>query len=124
MLDVDGREEALWTELIFVSRSRYQLEELGLDEQVGCIDSGRLAIFVTRALSPRALLALSARAALGKLAAAPTIDAGCASELTVRLARRRVRVATDGEVVMLLPPLRFAVRRDAVQVIVPGERAA
>jgi diacylglycerol kinase family enzyme len=119
---VDGRDEAHATELLFVTHNRYQLEELGLHEEVGCLESGRFSIHTTRALGRLALVKLSARAPLGTLEDAPEIVSQCGRELDVRLARRRVRVAVDGEVFVAELPLRFRLRRDALQVIAPAAR--
>jgi len=122
-MTIDGRDEARATELLFVAGNRYQLEELGLHEEVGCLASGRFSIHTTRALGRLALVKLSARALLGKLEDASEVVSRCGSEIDVRLPRRRVRVAIDGEVFVARPPLRFRLRRDALRVIGPPDGA-
>jgi diacylglycerol kinase family enzyme len=42
-------------------------------------------------------------------------------ELTVRARRRRIRVAIDGEVLRLRPPLHFRIRPGALRMLVPAE---
>jgi diacylglycerol kinase family enzyme len=43
----------------------------------------------------------------------------CAADLTVTLKRTRVRVAVDGEIIRVRAPVRYALRPDALRVIVP-----
>jgi diacylglycerol kinase family enzyme len=43
-----------------------------------------------------------------------------ATQFSIETRRGRIRVATDGEVMMMKPPLRYRVRPAALKVIVPA----
>ncbi len=51
---------------------------------------------------------------------AKDFDAVCAKEISIETRRRRLRVATDGEVTVMNTPLHYEVRAGALRVIVPA----
>jgi diacylglycerol kinase family enzyme len=58
----------------------------------------------------------------GRLAERPDFDVLHAPELEISTRRKHLRVATDGEVNSMVPPLRYRVRPGALTVIVPEGR--
>jgi diacylglycerol kinase family enzyme len=50
------------------------------------------------------------------------LDVISAATLTIDSRARRLRVALDGEIARLAPPLHYRVRRGALRVIVPRAR--
>jgi diacylglycerol kinase family enzyme len=103
--------------LVFVARNASQLESFGIPAGE-CLDRDQLAVCITRQLRPAALWRLAARAMLQGLHGAPELDVVCARELQVHMRPKRVRVALDGEVIILETPLRYRLRAAAFQVLV------
>jgi diacylglycerol kinase family enzyme len=50
-------------------------------------------------------------------------DAVCTKEVWIETRRRRLRVATDGEVTVMNTPLHYRVRPGALRVLVPRREA-
>jgi diacylglycerol kinase family enzyme len=65
------------------------------------------------------LVRLAWHALTGKLAQQRDFDVLLAPELTIDTRHKRMRVATDGEVTVMQPPLAYRVRAAALTVIVP-----
>lgn len=120
---VDGRHDALVTPLLFVGNNRYTLEGLALGTRVS-LSAGRLCVVHTRRTGRAALLLLGVRALAGALGGARDLTIEEAHEVRVELARGDVRVALDGEVFTLRPPLVYRALPGALRVLVPQERAA
>lgn len=130
-LQLRGQPHALRTPTLFVGNNALQMEQVGLP-QAQAIDAGALAVVALKPVGRLALLGLALRGALGRLGEAEqVIHFGCRS-LEVRLpwpwGLRGVRVATDGELQRLQPPLRFGVSPEPLLLIRPAapapERAA
>ena len=62
---------------------------------------------------------VSAGTLFGGLRKAKDFDAVCAKEIWIKTRRRRLRVATDGEVTVMNTPLYYRVLPAALRVIVP-----
>jgi len=65
------------------------------------------------------LLLLALRALFGRLRQARDFDALLATEIAVESRRRRLRVATDGEVTVMTPPLEYRIRPASLRVMRP-----
>jgi diacylglycerol kinase family enzyme len=115
-ITADGRPLARRTPLLFISANAAQMETFAIPGRE-CIDSGRLAAYITRELAPRKLAGLAIRAFFRGLHGAPELEVICARELLVSLRRRRVRVAMDGEIRILTTPLTFRWRPGALRVL-------
>ena len=91
------------------------------------IDGGALAAIMLRPVSRLSMLALLLRGAFGKLGDADQVVAIPCMRLQVRATRtlgpRRVKVATDGEIVWLPMPLEFAVSDEPLWLIRPDTPA-
>ena len=106
---------------LFVGNNPLQIEALGLPEaeQVGRTTLAALAL---RAFKPGELLWLALRGALGRLGEAPDLTHFNCRQLSVRPRlplQRRLKVALDGEVMRLPPPLEFGVDTRALWLIKP-----
>lgn len=117
----DGERLRLRTPTLFVGNNRLQFERLGLPvdvvEQVG---EGRLVAIVLKPVGTAALLRLLVRGALGRLGEADELHSFAFRSLVVRPRRTRpVKVAADGEVGRLSPPLRFAVAPRPLLLMLP-----
>lgn len=118
----ENGERTVATSTLFVGNSRLQLTEVGLDA-AGVVREDRLAAVVVQPLSRVGLAGVALRGALGSLPEAAGVDAFSFTHLTVssRATRTRLlKVATDGEIAMLAPPLTFTVAPRSLRLLVPG----
>jgi diacylglycerol kinase family enzyme len=93
-------------------------------EEAPALDRNRLVAITAKPLGILSSLRLMLRGFLGRLGAAPEVSSFAFETLTVQVGRRgrrsRVKVATDGEIVYLRPPLVFRPSPHALQLIVPA----
>ncbi|RJG23456.1 diacylglycerol kinase family lipid kinase [Massilia cavernae] len=106
---------------VFVGNNEYLMEgfNIGVRER---LDAGRLCLYVTHRTGRMGLFMLAMRALFGRLRGARDFDGVAATDLLIETRRKRMRVATDGEVTIMETPLRYRIRPGALRVIVP-ERA-
>lgn len=118
-LEEGGEKQVMQTATLVVENNPLQLEEVGLLE-ASAVQQGELAAIVIRAKGVLQMLSVVARAALGRLGQADTVSTFSFTSLTVRpLRQRRVKIATDGEVSWLIPPLVFRVAPRPLLLMVP-----
>ena len=130
-IEVQGQVRHVRTPTLFVGNNALQMEQLGF-ALAKDIDGGALAAIMLRPGSRLAMLALLLRGAFGKLGDADQVISIPCRRMNVHSARafgaRRVKVATDGEIVWLSMPLEFAVSPEPLWLIRPDtpapERAA
>lgn len=122
-----GQSREIRTPTLFVGNNALQMEQVGLPE-AQAIDDGQLAGITLRPVGRLAMLVLLARGALGQLGAADQVVNFAFKRLTVRapraLSARRVKVATDGEVVWMRLPLEFRVSPEPLMLIRPDAPAS
>ncbi len=117
-LKVNGAEHARRTPFVFIGNNEYmQGFTIGERER---LDSGMLSLYATQRCSRTGLVGLAFSALLGRLAQARDFDVLLAPELVIESRHHRMRVATDGEVTVMAPPLRYRSRAAALTVIVPA----
>jgi diacylglycerol kinase family enzyme len=121
-LDVDGQELARRTPFVFIGNNEYEMENFNMGGRV-CLNASLLSLYVTHRTGRWGLLRLALRALFGRLRNAKDFDALCAKEVWVETRRKRLRVATDGEITVMNTPLHYRVRPCALRVIVPREQA-
>lgn len=118
----DGRQALLYTTTLFVGNNRLQLERLGIAE-AEALERGRLAGISLRPVGRLAMAGLLLRSALGRLGDATPVDTLAFREMKVQpwlpAGRRGIRVALDGEMVRMAPPLQFSVSPQPLWVMVP-----
>ncbi|HEY2189245.1 MAG TPA: diacylglycerol kinase family protein [Caldimonas sp.] len=115
-LSVDGREGARRTPFVFIGNNVYRMEGFAIGERER-LDSGCLSLYVAQRPGRLRLVQLALRALFGKLRQARDFDAISAAEIDVESRRRRLRVATDGEITVMTPPLRYRLRRASLAVV-------
>jgi len=124
-LELDGQARRLRTPTLFVGNNRLQMEQVGMPPLQHALDEGRLAAIAPRAVGKLRMLGLLVRGALGRLGEADDVDAFAFRSMTVRApllsGRRRLKVATDGEVCKMALPLRFEVLDDQLHLLVPDD---
>lgn len=117
-LSADGQEFRRRTPFVFIGNNEYQMDTFNLGAR-SCLDAGQLSLHLTRDIGRWGLVRLAASALLGRLRAARDFDALCTKEVWIETRRRRLRVATDGEVAIMHTPLHYRVRPGALRVIAP-----
>ena len=119
-LDIEhgGERRTVRTVTLFVGNNRLQLEQLGLPA-ASDVARGRLAGITLRQTGKLAMLWLLVRGALGRLGDADRVVNFSFRTLNLKSLRRRIKVATDGEVTWMRPPLHFEALPDALKLIVP-----
>lgn len=121
-IELEGRSVSLRTPTLFVGNNHLQLTRVGIDEKhAGAVNRGELAGIALRPIGTLALFGLLTRGLLGRLGDADNIDSFSFRTLTVSpRGRKRVKVATDGEVMWMKAPLVFQVAEDPLLLLIPA----
>jgi diacylglycerol kinase family enzyme len=119
-LAADGREMIRRTPFVFVGNNEYELDALRVGTRAR-LDAGLLSLHVTRDIGRLGLVRLALRTLFGRLREDKDFDALRAREVWVETGHARLRVAADGEVTIMRPPLRYRVLPGALRVRVPRE---
>lgn len=118
-IEVDGKPMQRRSAFVFIGNNDYQMEGFEIGER-RCLTAGKLSLYVTQRTGRFGLLRLALRALVGRLRQASDFDMLAAQSLTVDAARRHMRVAADGEVMLMATPLRYTIRPGVLRVIVPA----
>jgi diacylglycerol kinase family enzyme len=121
-IDAGGRAREVRTQTLFVGNNRLQLEQVGL-AQAPALDAGHIVAVTLRPIGTLAMFGLMLRGALGTLGEADTVESFEFHHMTVQPWRRRrrgVKVACDGEVRWMRPPLEFSVAPAPLWLLKPG----
>jgi diacylglycerol kinase family enzyme len=119
-LEVDGRPLQLRTPFVFVGNNAYEFRLMSLGTR-GRLDGGTLSLYVSRRASRLALIRFALLALAGRLEQDRDFEACLTARLELSTPHRRLRVALDGEVVVLAPPLVCRTRPGALRVLAPPE---
>ncbi|MEP7301503.1 MAG: diacylglycerol kinase family protein [Caldimonas sp.] len=115
-LTVDGSELLRRTPFVFIGNNEYRMEGFAIGQR-SRLDQGRLSLYVAQRPGRLRLLQLALRALVGRLHQARDFQAMLAGELVVETSHRRLRVATDGEITLMTPPLLYRVRPACLRVM-------
>jgi diacylglycerol kinase family enzyme len=118
-LTVNGEKLARRTPFVFIGNNRYTMQGLSIGER-DRLDDGLLSLYVAQHPTRLGLLRFAVDALLGKLGSERDFDVLEAAEFEIDTHRHSLHVATDGEVTLMNPPLRYRVRPGALTVIVPA----
>ena len=121
-LQLDGQALHCRSPFVFVGNNDYVMEGFHIGKRASVRD-GKLSVHTTRRTGRWPLFALALRALAGRLRQADDFSSAQAQRVTVQSNRRRLLVATDGEVTALDTPLEFRVRPGGLRVMLPKERA-
>jgi diacylglycerol kinase family enzyme len=124
-MERDGKPHKMRTPMLFVGNNRLQIEQLGIDPLSSALDDGKLVAIAPRSVGRLGMIALMLRGALGRLGEARNLVAFGFRSLAVRQVtlygkRRRIKVATDGEVALLDTPLTFRVLEGQLLLLKPN----
>lgn len=117
-LQTGGAQVRDRTPLLFVGNNEYLTGFFELGARRG-IDRGSLGVYLAHCRSRLGLLRLALAALLGRVSRSPSFRAWRTDEAVVETPQATVRVALDGEVVRLAPPLVFRIRPAALRVLLP-----
>lgn len=122
LVESAGRVVELRTPTLFVGNNHLQLARVGIDEkQVDSVDAGELAGVLVRPIGTLALFGLLLRGLAGRLGDADSVDSFSFRRLTITpKGRKRIKVATDGEVAWMQAPLVFEVAAEPLLLMVPA----
>ena len=123
-LDFEGKTRTLRTQTIVVGNNSLQLEHIGVHEEVD-LQRDHLVAMTAKPLSTLALYGLVARGLLSRMGEADNLIFFGFKKMTVRLgpARKRIKVAMDGEIFWLRAPLEFRVPEEYLPLLVPRDDA-
>jgi diacylglycerol kinase family enzyme len=119
-LRLESHDEAeVETPFVFVGNNRYESQGFNIGQRIA-LNAGRLWVCRASPASRSRLLMLAIQHVFGS-ARVPDLEIFEARKVSVRTRASRLAVATDGEVILLEPPLRYRIRPGALRVIVPPE---
>jgi len=118
-LSVDGREIVSRTPFVFIGNNEYEMENFNIGRRAR-LDGGELSLYFSHRTRRLGLVWLALRALMARVRNAEEFVAMRATEVLIETRRARIRVATDGEVLVMQSPLRYRLRPGALNVIVPA----
>jgi diacylglycerol kinase family enzyme len=110
------------TPFVFIGNNQYSLDALGFGGRAA-LDRGTLCFWLARRTPPLGIVRLGLRALVGMLRGARDFEAHCGPSFDVVPRDTRVRVALDGETVVMKAPLHYRSRPGALRVMVPPKPA-
>ena len=121
-IEMAGETTALRTPTLFIGNNHLQLAQVGIHAaHADAVNRGELAGIAVRPIGTLALFGLLARGVIGRLGDADHIDSFSFRKLKVVMrGKRRVKVATDGEITWMKPPLVFQVADTPLLLMVPA----
>jgi diacylglycerol kinase family enzyme len=106
------------TPFLFIGNNEYTMEGSAAGSRPH-LDRGRLYLYMAPSATRLSLIRLTANALLGRPHSEPHFKSLCVTSSTVELKRRIARIALDGEIVRVKPPIHYAIRPAAIMVIAP-----
>lgn len=120
-LSADGEGFKRRTPFVFIGNNEYEMESLNVGARA-CLNAGKLSLYITHRTGRFGLLRLAWRALFGGLTKEKDFLALCAREIWIATKHRHLRVAMDGEVTNMKPPLHYRVRPLSLRVMLPKDR--
>ncbi|HZL35379.1 MAG TPA: diacylglycerol kinase family protein [Tepidisphaeraceae bacterium] len=106
------------TPFVFIGNNRYDISLLSLGSRHR-LDGGELSVYFANRPGRFGLLALMARALFGRLNQAKDFEVLSLKTMRIDTHKSSLRVACDGEVLRLQPPLNYRIRPGALNVYAP-----
>lgn len=117
-LKINGSEHLRRTPFVFIGNNEY-LQGLTMGERER-LDSGKMYLYVAQKPTRFGMLRYAVHALFGRLSEAKDFDVLSSTDLVIETRHRQLRVATDGEVTVMKPPLCYRSRAGALRVVVPA----
>ena len=115
---VDGQQLRSHAPFVFIGNNEYEMETLNVGHRT-CLDKGELSLYMTNRTGRLGLIRLALRALVGGLHQEKDFVALCTKEIWIETKHSRLRVALDGEVMVMEPRLHYRVRPRALRVLAP-----
>ena len=119
-LIADGRSFRRRTPLVFIGNNRYEMEGLNIGARAS-LQEHQLSLYTTNQTNRIGLVVLALRALFKRLRMDNDFLEVCTTEIWINTRHRHLRVALDGEVTVLIPPLHYTILPHSLRVIVPRE---
>lgn len=122
VVEVEGRQLRRRTPFLFVGNNDYELQGPDAGSRAR-LDDSMLSLYVLHPRSAGGLLWLALRTLVRGTAGASDLDAFSVPQLEVHAHGPTLRLAHDGEVIAIAPPIRFAVQPRRLRVFAPAAGA-
>lgn len=120
-LTLDGQVLNRKTPFVFIGNNRYTMELFALGARA-TLQEGVLSVYMAHCSNRLQIARLAGHVLLNRLNQAADFDALTATKLKLELPRaEKVRVALDGELRAVRPPLFYRIRPGILRVLVPGK---
>lgn len=126
VLNLDGKLQRMRTATFFVGNNRLQMEQVGIPPLSAALEDGHLAAVAPRTKGKLGMLWLMLHGALGQLGRLDQADQLATfsfKHMQVKVKtlsrRRKIKVATDGEVSYMSNPLEFRVLDEQLLLLKP-----
>ncbi|AET91417.1 hypothetical protein BYI23_B008100 [Burkholderia sp. YI23] len=126
-IDHDGRTTEIRSSTLFVGNNRLQMEQIGMPDEAHALEQGLLVAIAPRPVGRLMHLWLSLHGAAGRLSDSDHVVSFTFGRITVMhpsKKRKRIKIATDGEIARLPMPLEFRVSDKPLWLLKPEPEAA
>jgi YegS/Rv2252/BmrU family lipid kinase len=106
------------TPFVFIGNNEYVMSLLNIGWR-DRLDKGMLSVYITHRTSRLKLISLAMRAMIGGLRQDKDFLELITDEVKIESRHKRLRVAFDGEIDVMRPPLHYSIRTRALRVVVP-----
>jgi diacylglycerol kinase family enzyme len=113
---LQGERHLRRTPFVFIGNNEYQMEGLALGERTS-LNGGHLSLYAAQRPGRLRLLQLALRALIGRLKSSRDFDVMRATEIVVESHHHHLRVAIDGEIMIMKPPLHYRIRPSDLNVL-------
>jgi len=117
-LKLDNDELARKTLFVFIGNNAYEMDLYNIGRR-SRLDRGVLSVYLLRGRGRWGVISMVIRTFLGLLRQTKNFEELQTDELTIEMRRKKILVATDGEVSMMDAPLRYKIEPGVLNVIVP-----
>ena len=117
-LSANDEKEVIDTPLLFVGNNEYRVD-IGAAGERESLSDGRLCVLVLAKKTRLGFFAAGLRALFNRARAEDMVELKDVRSLRVSSARSHLRVAVDGEVEVMEPPLDYRIRAKALNVLAP-----
>ena len=118
VLEVGGEARPRVTPFLFVGNNRYEMNLMAAGGRE-VLDRGELSLYFAHRTGRFGLLWLALRGLFGRLDQAKDFEAMALPAFAIETRKKTLRIAIDGEVTRLTPPLKFRVRPGVLRVAAP-----
>lgn len=118
-MSVDGKELTGRTPFVFIGNNKYEMERLNIVHRA-CLNKGELSLYITNRIGRLGLIRLALLALLAGLHQEKDFLALTTKEIWIGTKHQQLRVALDGEAIVMEPQLHYRVRPGALRVLAPA----